>query len=280
MRSVWLIYGGLTLAAVLALAAAGLPAWVALNHGMTAVSTGGFAVTDDSFNSAPPAAQVAAAAAMVAGAVSFRVHGLLLVRRRWAAAFRDAQARLLVALLALGAAGLWVAGAGGWGFGTAAFQWVSALCTGGLHSATVGDAGAGTLAALSVAMLVGGSVGSTVGGLKLRRILTLIGALVGRVPPGGDPGQAKRLLAAFAATYAVGGGALWWVVGEGFRPAAVWFEAASALGTTGLSAGVTGPDLPAPAKLVLIALMWLGRLEILAAVALAGRLLRARGGSP
>ncbi|MGV2827356.1 potassium transporter TrkG [Myxosarcina sp. GI1(2024)] len=40
------------------------------------------------------------------------------------------------------------------------------------------------------------------------------------------------------------------------------FEAASALGSVGLSTGITHPDLPWLGKLVLIVLMWMGRLEI------------------
>lgn len=42
------------------------------------------------------------------------------------------------------------------------------------------------------------------------------------------------------------------------------FEVVSATGTVGLSAGLTGPDLPAVLKGVLCADMLLGRLEILA----------------
>jgi trk system potassium uptake protein TrkH len=41
------------------------------------------------------------------------------------------------------------------------------------------------------------------------------------------------------------------------------FEVVSATGTVGLSAGITGPGLPAPLKAVLGADMLLGRLEIL-----------------
>lgn len=41
------------------------------------------------------------------------------------------------------------------------------------------------------------------------------------------------------------------------------FEAASALSSVGLSVGVTDPSLEWPAKLTLIVLMWMGRLEII-----------------
>jgi trk system potassium uptake protein TrkH len=41
------------------------------------------------------------------------------------------------------------------------------------------------------------------------------------------------------------------------------FEVSSALGTVGLSAGVTGPDMPDVLKMVLCADMLLGRIEII-----------------
>jgi trk system potassium uptake protein TrkH len=43
----------------------------------------------------------------------------------------------------------------------------------------------------------------------------------------------------------------------------VLFEAASALGSVGLSVGITTPELPWLGKLVLIIFMWMGRLEII-----------------
>lgn len=43
---------------------------------------------------------------------------------------------------------------------------------------------------------------------------------------------------------------------------AVLLEGASALGNVGLSSGITGPDLIRPGKAVLIAVTWMGRLEI------------------
>jgi Trk-type K+ transport system membrane component len=46
------------------------------------------------------------------------------------------------------------------------------------------------------------------------------------------------------------------------------FEASSAMGCVGLSSGVTGHDLAAGAKVVLIALMWVGRLEVVAVLTL------------
>jgi Trk-type K+ transport system membrane component len=46
------------------------------------------------------------------------------------------------------------------------------------------------------------------------------------------------------------------------------FEATSAIGCVGLSVGLTGPELDTAAKLVLTALMWIGRLEVVAVAVL------------
>ena len=48
----------------------------------------------------------------------------------------------------------------------------------------------------------------------------------------------------------------------------VFFEAASALSNVGLSTGLTGPDLAPFGRVVLIGLMWAGRLELLSLVIL------------
>jgi trk system potassium uptake protein TrkH len=48
------------------------------------------------------------------------------------------------------------------------------------------------------------------------------------------------------------------------------FEAASVTGNVGLSIGVTAPSMPAFLKVLYIAVMWAGRLEFMAVLALAG----------
>jgi len=46
------------------------------------------------------------------------------------------------------------------------------------------------------------------------------------------------------------------------------FESSSALGTVGLSTGVTNPSMPLFVKVMFIINMWAGRLEILPVIAL------------
>jgi trk system potassium uptake protein TrkH len=130
------------------------------------------------------------------------------------------------------------------------------------------------------AMLVGGGIGSTAGGVKLLRLLLLLRAiqvLVARtcLPQhavtgtwlGGRPVEdaelREALLVILLFVLALG---LSWLpfVAAGHDPLDALFDVASALGTVGLSTGVVGPDLEGYLKGVLCADMLLGRLEIVA----------------
>ena len=53
----------------------------------------------------------------------------------------------------------------------------------------------------------------------------------------------------------------------------VIFEAASAMGMSGLSVGIASPDLHGIGKLVLIVYMWMGRVEIIPVLVLFSSLL-------
>jgi trk system potassium uptake protein TrkH len=60
------------------------------------------------------------------------------------------------------------------------------------------------------------------------------------------------------------------VLGTDYTPHEVLFEVTSAMSNVGLSTGITGADNPWSAKLVMIVLMWMGRLEITAVLVLIG----------
>jgi trk system potassium uptake protein len=62
------------------------------------------------------------------------------------------------------------------------------------------------------------------------------------------------------------------LVPEGYPLSDTIFEAASALSGVGLSTGISHPDLQWGGKLVLILLMWMGRLEIIPVMLLLGAL--------
>lgn len=292
-REIWLLFCGLTVVSVLAFLAAGAAPWVALNHGMTGIATGGFVITDQSFAEEPTAVKLVALAVMITGAVSFVQFDRLVAHRDWRSLLRSTQIRALIAGLAVSIAATLVATAAGPedpGLLDAVFQAVSALTTCGFASESPGGWGPTALMVLGAAMIVGGSAGSTTGGLKLRRAAWLVKAALAQVSNGmrpiggparisfdGEPASPKQ--ASQAISDAAGLAVLWLttlgaatlaliLLLPDSSPGEIGFEAASALGSVGLTTGITGPSLPPSAEIILIALMWLGRLEIVAVIVL------------
>lgn len=132
---------------------------------------------------------------------------------------------------------------------------------------------------LIFSMLLGGGVGSTAGGFKLLRLLIVIAVLrlivlracvprhavieprlAGRPLHADEIQEALLIVLLFAAVVVLS-----WVpfVALGYSPIDALFDVASAVGTVGLSTGVTSGGLPLALKGVLCADMLLGRLEIL-----------------
>ena len=290
-RRIWRILLAVTAGSVLLLLAAGAHPWVALNHGLTGISTGGMVITDDSFAGTSAAVRLAGIVIMTAGALSYGSL-LLLLDCDLAGFVRLTQVRALGIALAVGAAvvlGVQQFRGGEGGPLDAVFLWVSALTTSGFSTADVAPLPVATVLLLLAAMFVGGSAGSTSGGIKLRRAVWLGRALLrspalvessspdGRrwrtdghdMPP--DAGRravvaAAALVAAYAVTLAIGTLLLSLSTDGTLRQ--VLFDATSALNTVGLTSGLTTSDLPWHAKAELMMLMWMGRLEVLAVAVL------------
>jgi trk system potassium uptake protein TrkH len=214
VRTVWKLVVGYTLLAVVLLfvairwsaseyaqsLGAGETAWQALNHAMTALTTGGFSVTDNSiatYNS--PLVETVLLPIMILGAVAFPVHYVVLRDRDLRALVGDLQTRWLFVLLGVGVVGLSLQNvltvpAAPDAFATqsflpgglpsveapqldairdSGFQWVSALTCTGFQSAPIGRWLAGAKVLVVGAMVLGGAAGSTVGGIKIIRGYTI-----------------------------------------------------------------------------------------------------------
>ena len=192
LRILWTVYGGLTIACALMLWAEGMGLFDSVVHALTALSTGGFSTHDASiahFASAGVGHAVAIEYTLLAfmflGGTSFLVHWGL-IRRRWRAAFRNAELRAWLLLL-LVATGLVLAGdrarIAEVGLHTfvrqSLFHVVSIATTTGYTIRELADPWFSPLTAqvFLLLMIVGGCVGSTAGGLKVRRIAVLGGLL-------------------------------------------------------------------------------------------------------
>lgn len=271
---VWVIYLGLTAAAVAGLWAVGVPPWQALNHGMVTVATGGFDVTGTSMHTYTRPQQTVAMLAILAGSVSFGAYYLAFVQRQYGRVARDRQNQLLAAVLVAAVLVLWLVALQvpyNLSLFDAIFQTVSALCTAGFTSVGLPDWPAVLLLLLVPTMLLGGAAGSTVGGFKMQNVVWLGRWTRGTLDADGMSDHARpalKQLVRFLAVWAVGAALL---VVWGATPTQGAFEAASAIGTVGLSSGLTSPDLPLGSRVVLTLLMWIGRVEVASALALIAR---------
>jgi trk system potassium uptake protein TrkH len=170
----------------------------------------------------------------------------------------------------------------GWleGLGDAVMLGVSAQTGSGFTSLAPATLGSTTLGIALVAMAVGGTVGSTSGGIKLLRVLVAMRVLQFVLRRSAMPDHAvltmrlggrdveqediRRALMLMLLLVLVILGS--WVVflAYGYAPLDALFEVVSAVATVGLSTGITRPELEAPLKLLLCVDMLLGRLEVVA----------------
>lgn len=284
-RRVLAVYVLLTLAGVLLIWLAGLTPFDALAHALAAVSTGGFSTFDQSLGGAlPPLAPFAVMFVSFLGAVSLPLY-FFAWRRGIGELLRDMELRTLAAACLAGslllAVWFWHAGVPlAEALRQGSLLAVSAQTTTGFSAQSTAHLDAFPKGLLILSMAVGGSLGSTAGGVKLLRVLVLLRfiqmllrrtaatehavmevRLGGRRIQESDMIQALLIIALFAAVVALS-----WLafLAWGYPPLDALFEVVSATGTVGLSSGITSSALPALLKLVLCLDMLAGRLEIVA----------------
>lgn len=120
-----------------------------------------------------------------------------------------------------------------------------------------------------VLMLIGGSPGSTAGGIKTTTVAAIFLSVRATLLHKGSVGaygrrleeptisRAAVLVFLYLSLFLVGGSAI--CILDGVSLSSALFESASAVGTVGLSLGLT-PTLSAPSHLILIFLMYFGRI--------------------
>lgn len=284
-RQILRVYVVLTLIGTLALSFVLGDVFTAFVNMLATLSTGGFAPFDASIGALPGAGAWIVTAFSVLGAVPLLLYHRVLAREP-RALVTDPELRTLIVLTVLACA---VVGASLWlNMGLSPAQAIrhgvmlgaSAQSTTGFSSIEVGSLDTTSKLLLMVSMFIGGGSGSTAGGIKLLRLLIILKLLQhflrrsampphavaeprlsGQVLERAEIEQATLVATLFAMTI----GLSWMVfVAAGYVPLDALFEVTSAVGTVGLSTGITAVDLEWPLKLVLCLDMLLGRLEVLA----------------
>ncbi|MEZ5510359.1 MAG: TrkH family potassium uptake protein [Gammaproteobacteria bacterium] len=253
-------------------------------HGFSAISTGGFSSRDDSLMGLAQWQQLLMMLPAMLGALSLALY-LRLWQRAWRAVLDNQELRYFLGLSLLVWLGLQIsAGSSGNGaeqsvLGTLVLG-LSALTTTGFANVSIATLPPATLVILLVAMFVGGCLGSTAGGFKVFRLLVLwqlVLATLRRASAaphavieariqGKVLTQEQIQLAMLTGSLLLGLIVLSWLIFlfYGYPPLPALFEVVSAVGTVGLSAGVTQADLPLALKTVLCIDMIAGRVEVVA----------------
>lgn len=300
-RQLWKLYVGMTVVGILLLAGTGwlgldprMSLFDAFAHATSAVSLGGFSTQAKSAGAFAPITQWILIGLMVVAGVNFLRLYRLIVLREIRAVSRDEELRLYLALLLIGtaivASELFSSGAvhGFAGVRHAAFQTVSVMTTTGFATLDWTTWGALATLTLLLLMFVGASAGSTGGSIKVVRHLMLfrlarreleiavhrevvMPVRVTRVTIDERAlSSAVMFVLLYLTVFALGSLALVIDarrVGGELGAFEALGAAAACLGNVGPGFGIAGPfgsyssfsDL---STVLLTALMWLGRLEI------------------
>lgn len=181
-RGLCLIYIGLTLTCAIAYWLAGINLFDALQHAFATVSTGGFSTHDESFayfNS--PAVNLIAVIFMLLGAINFSIHFLAIKNRNPSLYFIDTEVRVFLIIVftfvALYTALLYYKGVYRDPFHSlnfALFEVTSVITSTGFAVADFSQWPSFLPVLLIFISFIGGCGGSTAGGIKVIRIVTLI----------------------------------------------------------------------------------------------------------
>ena len=273
------IYGIYTLAGIILYVLAGMPVFDSICHTFTTISTGGMSIKNanigfyhnDMIN-------LVTIVLMILGATSFVVH-YNIIKSRGRALIRDLQFKVIISLIACTT--LLVYFISNIVPMDILFHIVSAITTTGasIQSPTVmGTWPANVLIIIMTLMIMGGSNGSTVGALKLMRVLTFFKGIYKNLREVLSPNSVVNMeisgkkitddLVAQSGNYIT----LYlifilvsWILlcSYGHDPFNSLFFAISMQGNVGLEIGQMSQTLELPLKVVGIFSMWVGRLEII-----------------
>lgn len=286
-RLVLIIYFCYALSGTFAYRAAGMSFFDAVNHSFAAVSTGGFSTQADSIGFWDSIAiEAVTLPLMLLGNLSF-VTAWLIWRGRLRMATKNGELRLLTVIIPVAASVMFL-------FTSrmlypqleksvrvTVFETITAVTTTGFSTVSYSNWNASGLFLLVILMLIGGGTCSTAGGIKqfriyllwkvlnweIRRYLLPRTAIMEQSVWEGSRRifvddarirQAAAFISLYLVTYVLG---VMVLCASGFDLADSIFEFASAIGTVGLSVGVTGSGMPDTALWSEIIAMFLGRLE-------------------
>lgn len=297
VREIWKIYTSLTILFIIIFFLAGMKPWGAINHAMTALSTGGFSIYPDSIGHYDSAIiEYTVIPAMIAGSIAFPIY-YLMTQGEIKKVYKDTQTRWLIIWFLTGSSILIFLllisdqyGSLEESFRAGLFQFVSATTNTGFGTTTIGTGTASvwsisSMLFICLGMITGGSSGSTTSGIKIIRAYLLIKGTIWQIMSAIRP---KNMVRTFStgkremsssefnkeyteATVII---ILWFVVAflstlllaiiypSSIPLENIVFEVLSSQNNVGVNAGIIDSDVHVVAKIIFIFTMLVGRLEI------------------
>ena len=285
MATAWIlirIYLVLTGISFMLLFLGGMTPFDALCHALSSVSTGGFSTHPDSIAGySGYVLPLMITISFLMGAVNFSLYARLFKEK--SIFFKDIQIRYFILIAVIGILLFFFTLPQGTpvaeGLSKATFQALSSMTTSGFTVMDVSQLSDASKAVLTGLMWCGGCLGSTAGGIKIIRLIILLSVIhlvfirfflpseaLTPLKVGSEVIESRLIynILTYVMLYffvIIGSAFIFMLYGYGLDSAL--FEVSSALGTVGLSCGITGPALPPVLKLVLIGDMLLGRIEII-----------------
>ena len=291
-KVMWLVYCGFSMAEFIALYFCGMNAYDALYHTFTTMATGGFSSRVDSVGAFSPLIQWVITFFMLVAGVNFALI-YFAFRGRVREMLKDAEFRFYIGVFTISALTIFMIiyesrkGV----FHTArlsAFQSASILTTTGYGTGDFDIWPESARFILLLLMFIGGCAGSTGGGIKNIRIVIILKVMwrkfrkLGRdrriipVKVGGAPVPESLLenitvfFLLYILIFVVGTGL---IIALGLDLISGASAVAASLGNVGPGLGMVGPAknyafISPAGKMVLVLLMWIGRLEIFTAIAI------------
>ena len=282
-RNVLIIYGGYTLLGIILLFSSGMSLFESLSLSFTSISTGGFIVTDNL--NATNIQLIILSFLMLLGSISFIVHNKIL-QRKFKEFFLSYEKNVFLLFLLVGVCLSLIVFTD---IKTVLFELISAFTTTGYSISEISTLPSLFIMIIVIGMLIGGSVASTSGGLKIARVYSLISMVPWMIRKLISPRHAviplrinkevveekdQFIVVVFVTLFILilfAGTIIFLLLGYGFLDSI--FQMSSALGTVGLQT-INLMAVPVIGKIVLILTMLLGRLEIFPLIILVKRLFR------
>ncbi len=304
-RVLWLIYSGLTVIEILVLKTCGMGWFDAACHTFATLATGGFGTQDASMGPYSSAVQIVVIVFMIFAGINFALYHKLL-QRQWRAVRKDPELRVYLGVLLVATVIVTIslslrapapsaqtpAPSVAANVHDAAFQVVSLQTTTGFCTTDFDQWGFVAKAVLLTLMFIGGSAGSTGGGIKVVRIMIVAKVLWAEIEHAYRPKVVRPVRIGKAVIDAdlklntivyLLGIAVLFCLGTSLL---MFFESSSELDITSAATAAAatlnniGPGLAKvgptqnfagfsdPSKIVMSILMLLGRLEVFTVVAL------------